>query len=214
MQIDLQPENFVLIFQKSDCLIRVLSEYDMFNFRFKGLKDPVPRKTYNKNPTGVVIALNATQNMILDIGSSIETTLSGNKRDWIINAINSRMIDRGCSYLYLHEGVTLGFYNFRNRKFTPFMNNSDAHVALNHFLHKMQLNMVLQVSPFKQLQIEKDIDEYLNGCSDEDDDDRECNNDAENSDDDDHDSSSEEEIHIVLQTAPVQKKSAKSVKSL
>jgi hypothetical protein len=211
MQIDLQPENFVLIFQKSDCLIRVLSEYDMFNFRFKGLKDPVPRKTYNKNPTGVVIALNATHNVILDIGSSFETTLSGNKRDWILNAINSRMIDRGCSYLYLHEGVTLGFYNFRNKNFTPFMNNDDAHVALNHFLHKMQST---PVSQFKQLQIEKDIDEYLNGCSDEDDDDREYFNDAENSDDDDHDSSSEEEIHIVLQTAPVQKKSAKSVKSL
>lgn len=226
MQIELQPENFVLVFQKSEwlyskyCLIRVLAEYDMFNFVMKGLKDPVPRKTYNKNPTGVVVALNETHNMIFNLGSSFETTPSGNKRDWVSNAIDYRMIDRGSAYLYLHEGVKLGFYDFRNKKFTPFLNNDCAHMAMHQFIHAMSDKRRLPVSHVsysKQLQLENEVDEYLNGYLDEDADEQEDDDNVEcidNGDDDSDDSDSEEEVHIVLQTAPVQKKPVKPVKSL
>ena len=226
MQIELQPENFVLVFQKSEwlyskyCLIRVLAEYDMFNFVMKGLNDPVPRKTYNKNPAGVVVALNDTHNMIFNLGSSFETTPSGNKRDWISNAIEYRLIDRGSAYLYLHEGVTLGFYDFRNKKFTPFLNNDCAHMAMHQFIramsdkHRLPVSHVSPISYSKQLQLEKEVDEYCNGYYDEDDEEDHDNEDVKYIDytSDNDDSDSEEEVHIVLQTAPIQKKPVKLVK--
>lgn len=214
MQIELQPENFVLVFQKSEwlyskyCLIRVLPEYDMFNFVMKGLKDPVPRKTYNKNPTGVVVALNNTHNMIFNLGSSFETTPSGNKRDWISNAIEYRMINKGCAYLYLHEGVTLGFYDFRNKKFTPFLNNDCAHMAMHQFIHAMQATQTTHATYEKQAQIQQDIDEYCNGyCYD---DECECEDYNISDDEGDSDSDSEEEEYIVLKTAPSKPKPIKS----
>lgn len=217
MQIELQPENFVLVFQKSEwlyskyCLIRVLPEYDMFNFVMKGLKDPVPRKTYNKNPTGVVVALNDTHNMIFNLGSSFETTPSGNKRDWVSNAIEYRMIDRGSAYLYLHKGVTLGFYDFRNKKFTPFLNNDCAHMAMHQFIRAMSDKRAIPAKHIMQAQIQQDVDEYCNGyCYDE-----ECDcDDYINIDDADDgnsesDSEEEEEEHIILKTAPSKPKPIK-----
>lgn len=218
MQIELQPENFVLVFQKSEwlyskyCLIRVLAEYDMFNFIMKGLKDPVPRKTYNKNPTGVVVALNDTHTMIFNLGSSFETTPSGNKRDWVLNAIESRMIDRGSAYLYLHEGVTLGFYDFRDKKFTPFLNNDDARVAMHQFIQMMPAMPAMPAKHITQAQIQQDVDEYCNGyCYDEE---CECesdnNSDGDDVDDYSDDDSEEEEEHIVLKTAPSKPKLMKN----
>jgi hypothetical protein len=114
--------------------------------------------------------------------------------------------------------VTLGFYDFYNKKFTPFLNNDCAHMAMRQFIHAMsdkRLSPVLPVSHLRQLQLENEVDEYCNGYSDEDAEDQEDDDNVEYIDNDgdySDDSDSEEEVHIVLQTAPIQKKPVKSVK--
>jgi hypothetical protein len=192
MKITYDPSNFVLIFQNSNvinsiyCFIRVSPEYISLPTEIKGLKHKVMRKYFQPNPSGLTIEIEPGKKVIMSAGSTTNKRNFGTKSEWVMEAIDGRlsMFNKKDSYLYLHEGKTLGIYNFEEGEFTAFFDNELAIKTMHEFFYKMmQLSdktINWQSSQVNQIRFEPSSENSEDELSDDD-----CC--AEDDDDDDDD---------------------------
>jgi hypothetical protein len=204
MQIEYNPENFVLIYQNSTwltstyCFIKVLCEWELQHMIISKSSVPVTQRIHHPNPTGLRIKVDGVSSpMILATGAICDKKNSGNKKDWVSKTIDGLLFNKDCSYLYLHNNDVLGYYTFSNKTFTPFADNDLAHLTMHQFFYRMMClsdkTMNWVSSQAKLTPREYDESESVDEVSD----------------DSADDSDSEEEVVVVLQTGPIQKKKNK-----
>lgn len=194
MQIEYNPENFVLIYQNSTwlsstyCFIKVMREWEL----------ECSHRIYNPNITGLRLKVDGElAPIILTTGAVCDKKNHGTKKDWVSNTLNGILFNKDCSYLYLHTNDVLGYYTFSNKTFTPFADNDMAHIIMHQFFYRMlclsdkTINWVS--SSAKLAHHEYDEAESVD-------------DDSRDDHDDSCDSDSEEEVVVVLQTGPVQNK--------
>lgn len=176
MQIEYNPENFVLIFQNSTWL----------------------------NSTYCFIRVSCPTNKIIELttGSICDKTNYGDKKEWVTKTIEGRLFNRDYPYLYLHAGNVLGYYTFSDKNFTPFYDNGVAHKIMHEFFYRMMC-LSDKTTNWHASQTMKEIqvqarDEYYDGVYES------SNKIAGIIDFDDlyEDSEEEEEYVHILQTAP------------
>lgn len=164
---------------------------------------PYVRGTYlmrerdQANVTGISVKATDGKKYMFENGSHAERNLSGNKNEWVKQAITyDRLFVKTCPYLYIHEGI-YGFYDILTSEFTPFEDNVAAKNAVNEYFY---LLMSMRDKPLNYQACE------VNRCKPEPEIDRETNlenmiNELENNDDeyknesdsDDEDTDSEPE---------------------
>ena len=169
---------------------------------------PYVRGTYlmrerdQANVTGISVKATDGKKYMFENGSHAERNLSGNKNEWVKQAITyDRLFVKTCPYLYIHEGV-YGFYDILSSEFTPFEDNVAAKNAVNEYFY---LLMSMRDKPLNYQACE------VNRCKPEPEIDRETNlenmiNELENNDDeyknesdsDDEDTDGEPE-QVVIQ---------------
>jgi hypothetical protein len=206
MQIEYNPENFVLIYQNSTwltstyCFIKVLCEWESQNFSVSKSSVPVTHRFLNNNPTGLSLKVNGISSpMILVTGAICDKKNYGNKKEWVSKTIDGLLFEKNYSYLYLHNNDVLGYYNFSNKIFTPFADNDVAHITMHQFFYRMMCLSDKTIN-WVSSQMNNTHHEYDESESNEVD----CN-DFDLADDSD----SEEEVVVVLQTGPIKKKNNK-----
>jgi hypothetical protein len=207
MKIQYVPENFVLIYQNSQWLFSLYTFIKVMPTR-KLMAIPYVRGTYlmrerdQANVTGISVKAADGKKYMFENGSHAERNLSGNKNEWVKQAITyDRLFVKTCPYLYIHEGV-YGFYDILSSEFTPFEDNVAAKNAVNEYFY---LLMSMRDKPLNYQACE------VNRCKPEPEIDRETNlenmiNELENNDDeyknesdsDDEDTDSEPE-QVVTQ---------------
>jgi hypothetical protein len=184
MKIQYVPENFVLIYQNSQWLFSLYTFIKVMPTR-KLMAIPYVRGTYlmrerdQANVTGISVKATDGKKYMFENGSHAERNLSGNKNEWVKQAITyDRLFVKTCPYLYIHEGV-YGFYDILSSEFTPFEDNVAAKNAVNEYFY---LLMSMRDKPLNYQACE------VNRCKPEPDVDRETNlenmiNELENNDD-------------------------------
>jgi len=184
MKIQYVPENFVLIYQNSQWLFSLYTFIKVMPTR-KLMAIPYVRGTYlmrerdQANVTGISVKATDGKKYMFENGSHAERNLSGNKNEWVKQAITyDRLFVKTCPYLYIHEGI-YGFYDILTSEFTPFEDNVAAKNAVNEYFY---LLMSMRDKPLNYQACE------VNRCKPEPDVDRETNlenlaNELENNDD-------------------------------
>lgn len=193
MQIDYNPDNFVLIFQNSTwltstyCFIEVVCEWNLQNATYR---------CYNNNPTGLKLTVEGNKSpMFLNTGSICEKKKFGSKKDWVKSAIENPFFNNKSYCLYIHDNDVLGYYSFTDKTFTPFANNDIAHIVMYQFFYKMMSlsnKTINWVSTYASRLSHNDMYDESEQVEQLDDDDGAGS-----------DSDSEEEEVVVLQTGPV-----------
>ena len=144
------------------------------------------RKYFQPNPSGLTIEVEPGKKVIMSAGSTTNKRNFGTKSEWVMEAIDGRlsMFNKKDSYLYLHEGKTLGIYNFEEGEFTEFLDNELAIKTMHEFFYNMmQLSdktINWQSSQVNQIRFEPSSENSEDELSDDD-----CC--AEDDDDDDDD---------------------------
>ena len=102
---------------------------------------PYVRGTYlmrerdQANVTGISVKATDGKKYMFENGSHAERNLSGNKNEWVKQAITyDRLFVKTCPYLYIHEGI-YGFYDILTSEFTPFEDNVAAKNAVNEYFY-------------------------------------------------------------------------------
>ena len=102
---------------------------------------PYVRGTYlmrerdQANVTGISVKATDGKKYMFENGSHAERNLSGNKNEWVKQAITyDRLFVKTCPYLYIHEGI-YGFYDILSSEFTPFEDNVAAKNAVNEYFY-------------------------------------------------------------------------------
>ena len=213
MKIQYVPENFVLIYQNSQWLFSLYTFIKVMPTR-KLMAIPYVRGTYlmrerdQANVTGISVKATDGKKYMFENGSHAERNLSGNKNEWVKQAITyDRLFVKTCPYLYIHEGI-YGFYDILSSEFTPFEDNVAAKNAVNEYFY---LLMSMRDKPLNYQACE------VNRCRPEPEVDRETNlenlaNELENndeeyqqesdSDDEEYDSESEKVAEKALKISP------------
>ena len=171
MKIQYVPENFVLIYQNSQWLFSLYTFIKVMPTR-KLMAIPYVRGTYlmrerdQVNVTGISVKATDGKKYMFENGSHAERNLSGNKNEWVKQAITyDRLFVKTCPYLYIHEG-TYGFCDILSSEFTPFEDNVAAKNAVNEYFY---LLMSMRDKPLNYQACE------VNRCKPEPDVDRETN---------------------------------------
>jgi hypothetical protein len=140
MKIQYLPENFVLIYQNSQWLFSLYTFIKVIPTR-KLVAIPYVRGEYlmrerdQVNVTGISVKATDGKKYMFENGSHAERNLSGNKHEWVKQAITyDRLFVKTCPYLYIHEGV-YGFYDIMSSEFTPFEDNVAAKNAVNEYFY-------------------------------------------------------------------------------